>query len=51
MITAENGITINYIGQKTDDLYISEIRCNEDENDSNFIELQKICGCLRTANY
>lgn len=29
MITAENGITINYIGQKTDDLYISEIRCNK----------------------
>ena len=46
MITAENGSTINYIGQKTDDLYISEIRCKEDENYSNFVELQKICGCL-----
>lgn len=49
MITAENGSTINYIGQKTDDLYISEIRCKEDENYSNFVELQKIC--VRLAKY
>ncbi|MBQ9235398.1 MAG: hypothetical protein IJ184_02915 [Alphaproteobacteria bacterium] len=43
MITEGNGITINYIGQKTDDLYVSEIKCKEDENDSNFVQLQKIC--------
>ncbi|MBQ7632983.1 MAG: hypothetical protein IJS88_02560 [Alphaproteobacteria bacterium] len=49
MITEKNEIMINYIGEKTEDLYVSEIKCKEDENDNNFIELQKIC--LRLAKY
>lgn len=49
MLTEENGMTINYIGEKTDDLYIAEVKCKEDDSDSNFIKLQKIC--VRLAKY
>ena len=49
MVAEKNEIMINYIGEKTEDLYIAEIKCKEDESDTDFIELQKICA--RLAKY